>query len=186
MVQLKTNRVVIRNVSPQDGQHIWQAVVDSGKLDKNSAYCYIMLCQYFADTCLVAEIDSKVVGFVTALIQPSNPEVLFVWQIAVHAEHRGKGIAELLLEHLISVKSCAKIRHIETTISPSNAASTRLFAKFAQQLQAPIMKANGFPSHLFPGGVHEDEQLVVIGPIPEMKKVRRPSTKYESLGGMLV
>ncbi|BFT69446.1 diaminobutyrate acetyltransferase [Paenibacillus sp. P36] len=171
MIQKKANNVLIRSVSPQDGQYLWQAAVDSGNLDINSAYCYIMLCKYFSETCRVAEIDGKVVGFVTAFIQPSNPENLFVWQIAVNAEHRGKGIAESLLRDLISVKMCAKIRYIETTISPSNAASIRLFAKFAQDLHASIVKNDGFPSPLFPDSKHEDEQLIVIGPIPKIKKV---------------
>ncbi|MBA2939800.1 diaminobutyrate acetyltransferase [Paenibacillus sp. CGMCC 1.16610] len=168
---MKVNSAFIRSVSQQDGQYIWQAAIDSGNLDVNSAYCYIMFCKYFSETCRIAEIDGKVVGFVTAFIQPTNPENLFVWQIAVNAEHRGKGIAESLLRDLISVKSCAKVRYIETTISPSNAASIQLFSKFAQDLHASIVRKDGFPSSLFPDNKHEDEQLVIIGPIPKIKKV---------------
>lgn len=165
MTTLKSTSCLIRKASRQDGAYIWQTVVDSRKLDVNSAYCYIMLCEYFSDTCLVAEIGGKIVGFVTSFIQESNPDVLFVWQIAVSADHRGKGIANELLRNLISSKCCARIRRIETTISQSNAASNRVFAKFAEELQVPIVKAEGFSSHLFPGEVHEDEQLVRIGPI---------------------
>ena len=154
---------------------MWQRVKDSQKLDVNSAYCYIMLSEYFTDTCLVAEIDTEIVGFVTSLIRPSNPEVLFVWQIAVSAEHQGKGIAYSLLLELISGASCTEVRYIETTISPSNAASNRLFRKLAEEMEAPLMESEGFTSHLFPGDVHEDERLIQIGPIPMRSKVTSKS-----------
>lgn len=165
MTTLETNSCLIRKATVKDGRYIWQRVVDSQKLDVNSEYCYIMLCEYFADTCLVAEIDNEIVGFVTSLIRQSNPEVLFVWQIAVSSDHRGKGIAHYLLQKLISSTFCAKVRYIETTISPGNVASSRLFTKFAEELHAPIVRSKGFPPHLFQGEVHEDEQRVQIGPI---------------------
>lgn len=174
---MKTHGVVFRKAVPQDGQYIWQTVADSKKLDVNSAYCYIMMCQYFSDTCWVAESEGEIIGFVTAFIKPSRPDVLFVWQIAVASEHRGKRIAESLLRQLITSEYCSNIRHVETTISPSNAASTRLFAKFAQELAAPLTKADGFPSDLFPESTHEDEQLVRIGAIPKRKKALIEMTK---------
>ncbi|WP_082592842.1 GNAT family N-acetyltransferase [Paenibacillus sp. Soil766] len=65
---------------------------------------------------------------------PSNPEILFVWQIAVSTEHQGKGIAYSLLRELITGASCTEVRYIETTISPSNAASNRLFRKLAEEI----------------------------------------------------
>ncbi|OAS16109.1 diaminobutyrate acetyltransferase [Paenibacillus oryzisoli] len=144
---------------------MWQRVKDSQKLDVNSTYCYIMLSEYFTDTCLVAEIDKEIVGFVTSLIRPSNPEVLFVWQIAVSTEYQGKGIAYSLLRDLITGASCTQVRYIETTISPNNAASNRLFRKFAVEIDAPLLESEGFSSHLFPGDIHEDERLIQIGPI---------------------
>lgn len=165
MTLLKSNSCLIRKANPQDGQHIWQTVVDSRKLDVNSAYCYIMLSEYFSDTCLIAEIDGRIIGFVTAFIRQSDPEVLFVWQIAVSESHRGKGIADSLLQRLISSKCCEEVRFVETTISPGNTASQQLFAKFAEGLRASRVSVEGFSSHLFPGEVHEDEHLVRIGPI---------------------
>jgi L-2,4-diaminobutyric acid acetyltransferase len=150
-----------------DGKAIWQLAVDSGKLDINSAYCYIMLCEYFADTCVVAEVDGKMVGFVTGYYPPGKPKTLFVWQIAVASAHRGGGIADGLLEHLLSSPSGRRAQFIETTISPSNKASLRLFDKLAVKLAAPSITAQGFSASLFPNGVHEDENLIRIGPLKE-------------------
>jgi len=157
--------VTIRQARPEDGRHIWQMVADSGQLDVNSAYCYIMLAAYFRDTCLVAELDGQLVGFVSAFIQPSDREVLFVWQIAVSREFRKRGIAESLLSSLVALEYCREVRYVEATISPDNAASHRLFAGFADRLGARRTVAPGFTPDLFPGGKHEAEQLVRIGPI---------------------
>ncbi|MGG1514575.1 diaminobutyrate acetyltransferase [Paenibacillus oryzisoli] len=164
---MEVQNVILRTVRPDDGQFIWQNVIESKNLDINSAYCYIMLCHYFAETCWVAEAEGNIAGFVTAFLHPSEPEVLFVWQIAVFAEHRGKGLAKRLLHQLLASERCRHVRYVETTISPDNEASRRLFAKIAQELDAPIVEGEGFPVSLFPEQGHADERLVRIGAIPE-------------------
>lgn len=145
---------------------MWKLVVDSGKLDMNSAYCYIMLCEYFGDTCFVAEVDGEIVGFVSAFSRPNDPEVLFVWQIAVSIAYRGKGIADSLLRELITSHSCQSARYIETTITPDNQPSQRLFAKLSKRLQAEKAVLEGFAPHLFPDKEHAPEALIRIGPLP--------------------
>jgi L-2,4-diaminobutyric acid acetyltransferase len=126
-----------------------------------------MLCEYFSDTCVVAESDSRIAGFVTAYFPPGKPQTLFVWQIAVAEPYRGQGIAEGLLGALLSSPSGKRAQYIETTISPGNQASLRLFDKLAVKLAAPSVSAGGFSAALFPAGVHEDENLIRIGPIKE-------------------
>src|SRR5690606_38042817 len=158
---------VYRQPNVQDGKAIWQMVVDSGKLDINSAYCYIMTCEYFADTCVVAEVDGTIVGLVTGYYPPGKPETLFVWQIAVAENYRGQRIGEALLHSLLSSPSGKRAIYIETTISPSNQASLRLFDKLAVKLGSSSVTTQGFSASLFPNGVHEDENLIRIGPISE-------------------
>ncbi|MCD1261088.1 diaminobutyrate acetyltransferase [Paenibacillus athensensis] len=171
--------VTIRKARPEDGRHIWQTVADSGRLDVNSAYCYIMLAAYFKDTCLVAELDGRIVGFVSAFIQPSDREVLFVWQIAVSRDYRKRGIADSLLSSLIALDRCREVRYIEATISPDNAASHRLFAGLADRLGTRRTVASGFAAELFPGSQHEAEQLVRIGPLGSQSN-RTNTNKGES------
>ncbi|MFH5183972.1 diaminobutyrate acetyltransferase [Paenibacillus sp. TAB 01] len=165
MVSLQSGACLIRTTKAGDGASLWQLASDSGRLDVNSAYCYIMLCEYFSDTCLIAEIQGEKAGFVTAFLHPSHPEVLFIWQIAVSAAHRGKGIAEQLLTKLMESSRCRQVRFIETTISRSNTASHRLFDKFAKSMGAAKVITEGFAPQLFPGAGHEEEPLVRIGPI---------------------
>lgn len=156
----------IRNARKGDGMELWKLVKESGTLDVNSAYCYIMLCDYFADTCIVAEHNRNIIGFVSALRPPDMPETLFVWQIAVRDRYRGRGIAEALLRTLYDTACRDQVRFIETTITPSNTASQRLFAKMAKTWKSALVTKEGFASQLFPDGAHETEKLIRIGPLP--------------------
>ncbi|BFH16625.1 diaminobutyrate acetyltransferase [Paenibacillus melissococcoides] len=155
----------IRNARKGDGTELWKLVTESGTLDVNSAYCYIMLCEYFAYTCLVAERNRKLIGFVSALRPPERTDTLFVWQIAVRDGYRGRGIAESLLRTLYDTACRAQVRFMETTITPSNTASQRLFAKMAKTWKSALVTKEGFSAHLFPEGAHETEKLIRIGPL---------------------
>jgi L-2,4-diaminobutyric acid acetyltransferase len=156
---------MIRKANVHDGKRIWRLVSESGKLDVNSPYCYIMLTEYFKDTCLVAEKGGEAVGFVSAFLQPAKPESLFVWQIAVAETHRGQGVADSLLSALVAGEGCRHVRFVEATVSPDNMPSRRLFEKLARKLGAPLAASEGFAASLFPGEAHENERLIRIGPI---------------------
>lgn len=126
---------------------------------------------------MVAEVDGVIVGFVSAFLQQDHPEALFVWQIAVSEVYRGRGVADSLLRELITSKSCEHVRFIETTITPSNKPSQRLFAKFAENMQAAKVTLEGFSSHLFPSTTHENETLIRIGPLPISKQLNGRNAK---------
>lgn len=163
--ELSTARLTIRKPHLEDGAKIWKLVKDSGVLDVNSSYSYLMLCKYFQDTCAIAEEDGKAVGFVTGFRPPSDMETLFVWQIAVDPSQRGRGLASKLIQELLKREPGAK--YITATISPSNKASQALFKRLASDLNANIEESasDGIPEHIFPEGGHEAEHLFRIGPI---------------------
>ncbi len=160
--------VTIRQPVPQDGAAVWDLIRRAGTLDLNSAYCYLLLCDRFGDTCAVAEQEGQLVGFVSAFYSAARPDTLFVWQIAVDDALRGQGIGATLLREVIDrPASRARIRYIEATISPSNRASNRLFERLAGDLKAGLTYADGgYEAALFPAGTaHEDEPLIRIGPL---------------------
>lgn len=47
----------------EDGAKVWELIRQAGSLDLNSPYSYLMLCDYFRDTCVVAEDNFGIVGF---------------------------------------------------------------------------------------------------------------------------
>jgi L-2,4-diaminobutyric acid acetyltransferase len=156
--------ITLEKPTVEDGAAMWELVNDS-TLDQNSAYKYIMMCEYFSDTCVVAKHNGKLVGFVTAFIPPEKKDVVFVWQIGVDSNTRGKGIASKLLNELITRNKCRGVRFVEATVTPSNKASQSLFKRLARDHQTKCKISECFSEDLFPSDDHEEELCFRIGPI---------------------
>lgn len=158
--------IIYRNPIAKDGASVWELIRDTETLDLNSPYCYMLLGDYFNDTCMIAEHEGDIIGFISAFRSPRNLERLFVWQVAVARTHQRQGIAKNMLTYLLKQKACHGVRFIEATISPSNKASHRLFLSFAEERSIPSTVTAGYGADMFPDrSNHEDEPLFVIGPI---------------------
>lgn len=167
MAREKDGAVVLREPQASDGAAVWELVRRAGGLDVNSAYCYMMVCDYFKETCVVAEREKRIVGFVSAFRPPERPDDLFVWQIAVHPSQRGQGIATALLEELIRRQGRRRSGawYMEATVAPSNAASRALFGKMAERYGTACEETAGYPGEWFPAETpHEEERRLRIGP----------------------
>lgn len=153
--------MIIKPPSLQDGAAITRLVKESQTLDVNSSYLYFLLSDHFSQTCAIAEVDNKAVGFVTAYRLPQDPSALFVWQVAVDSSMRGQGLAMQLLQNLTERDWFAQIKQVQCTISPSNKASNALFAKWAHHLGSKVEISDYLTTeHL--GNGHEAEPLVSI------------------------
>lgn len=155
----------VRPARPEDGAALWRLVKDSEALELNSGYSYVMMTRFFSDTCLVAEEDSQVVGFVTAFVPPSDPDAVFVWQIGVDRAHRGQGLAGRLLLELLKTDRCRPLKRLLATVSPDNQPSMALFRSLARRLETGFDHRPFFPGEVFPEPGHEPEHLVDVGPL---------------------
>jgi L-2,4-diaminobutyric acid acetyltransferase len=156
---------VLRPATVEDGAAVWRLVRDSGVLDVNSSYAYLLFLDHFGHTSLVAEAgEDGVVGFVTGFRPPLRPEVVVVWQVAVAESMRGRGLARRLLDALVRLDGCRGVRYLETTVTPSNAPSQALFRSFARALGAELTVSPYLGEELFPDGEHEEEERHRIGP----------------------
>ncbi|WP_197525743.1 diaminobutyrate acetyltransferase [Pseudobythopirellula maris] len=162
----------MRCAAKADAGEIERLVRDSGVLDVNSLYAYLLLCDHFGQTCLVAERASGepgaadgLAGFLTSYLPPAKPGVAFVWQVGVADWARKQGLAKRLLGRLIGLPELAETRYLETTITDSNLASRRLFTSFAEQIGASVRNDTGYTTADL-GGEHEAEKLYRIGPLP--------------------
>ena len=149
-----------------DAAAIHALVAQCKPLDVNSEYAYLLLCTHFAETCVVAQVESQLAGFVSSYKKPTDASVLFVWQVAVSSDARGQGLGSRMLNELMNREPCQKVRWIETTISPSNEASWALFESFARRREASCVQQPLFQTEYFGGNAHEEERLLRIGPIP--------------------
>ncbi|WP_028849658.1 diaminobutyrate acetyltransferase [Thermocrispum municipale] len=156
--------LVIDNLRKSDGAALWRMARDSGKLDLNSSYAYLLWAVDFADTSVIARLDGEPVGFVIGYRKQRAPDTAVVWQVAVDARARGRGVAGKLLDRMYTPLVRDGVRYLETTITPDNEASIALFAAFAKRWGAEMERSPLFSADDFPDE-HEPEDLYRIGPL---------------------
>ena len=148
----------------QDGPAITALIAACPPLDGNSAYCDLLQCTHFADSCVVAERDGQIVGWVSGYRLPADPSCFFVWQVAVAAQARGEKLAQRMIAALLDRPSVTGVTHLITTVTPDNAASWALFEGVARRLGADLAKAPLFERDAHFAGAHETEWQATIGP----------------------
>ncbi|MGW1541788.1 diaminobutyrate acetyltransferase [Streptomyces sp. NPDC002309] len=155
-----------------DGAALWRLAKESGTLDLNSAYSYLLWCRDFAGTSAVARTaDGEAAGFVTGFLRPDRPGTLLVWQVAVASAQRGRGLAARMLDALTArVAAEHGLTSVETTITPGNTASERLFTSYAARHDARVEREVLFGADQFPDGPHDPEVLYRIGPLTHLPR----------------
>lgn len=157
------SEITIRRPVAADGAAVWRLARDLDSLETNSAYAYLLLCRDFGDSSRVALEGDRLLGFVVGYRPPRRPETVFVWQVGVHPEARGRGLAGRLLRELVRGPGSAGVTCLEATVTPDNEASRALFRSFARAVDAPCEIDPCFQPGDFPEP-HEAEELFRIGP----------------------
>lgn len=148
-----------------DSARITRLVQKCPPLDVNSHYLSLLLCRDFHATCVVAELDSQLAGFLSAYRPPERNDTVFVWQVAVDPQQRSAGVASRMLDELLARPACSQINWLEATVTPSNASSQKLFQSLAARLETQCNREDGFSAELFnEADPHEPEDLYRIGP----------------------
>lgn len=153
-----------RNPDKRDGEGVWRLIADCPPLDQNSLYCNLLQCTHFADTCIVAEREGEIMGWVSAYRPPDDPEAIFVWQVAVHEKARGSGLGKSLLKALLECEGAKGATTLKTTITKSNDASWALFRATAAAFDAPLKHEEWLNREADLAGRYASEHLVTIGP----------------------
>lgn len=159
-----SSAISLRAPVAKDGKRVWGLIAECPPLDRNSLYCNLLQCADFAETCVLAEKNGEAVGWVSAYRPPGHRDVLFVWQVAVHENARGEGLAKKMIRELLARPAAQGVTHIRTTITPGNKASWSVFRSIAAGLKAPLASEAWFEREAHFGGAHETEHLVTIGP----------------------
>lgn len=151
----------MRKPNATDGAEIWALVRDCKPLDENSMYCNLIQADHFRDTCVVAELDGDIVGWISGHMIP-NEDAFFVWQVAVSPKARGLGLGKKMLMHLIERDACADAEAMKTTITKDNDASWALFRSFARAIGGELSDEPHFEEEAHFDGRHDTEHMVTI------------------------
>ena len=159
-----TPEVQIRAPMPEDAVAVTDLIERCPPLDLNSTYCYLVQCSHFADTCAIAESDGVPVGFVSAHRLPQAPTTLFVWQVAVGPEMRGRSLGRAMILDILSRPYAEDINEIHATVTADNGASMHMFCSLARRLATTARRAPYFDARQHFAGRHASELLINIGP----------------------
>lgn len=158
---LRPRSLTMRRPDSTDGSAIWNLVRQCKPLDENSMYCNLVQAEHFADTCVVAEMDDEIVGWISGHMIP-NKNSLFVWQVAVSPKARGLGLGRRMLEHLTERDECADASSLNTTITKDNDASWALFRSFAREIGGELSDTAHYKRDTHFDGQHATEHMVTI------------------------
>lgn len=148
----------------EDGLSIHALVENCPPLDLNSSYCYMLCCSLWAETSVCAWNAGTLSGFVSGLIRPDRPDVLFIWQVAVHEDARGQKLSYRMIREILERPECQNVRYIHTTISPDNHASWGTFHALARELACDSRVRPFLNKTQHFNNQHESEDLFEIGP----------------------
>ena len=158
----------LRMPTDEDGPRVSALIASSPPLDTNSAYCNLLQCSDFAETCIVAERDARLLGWISAYRPPATPERLFIWQVAIDPAARGEGLATRMLDALLERPAVAGATTLTTTITEGNTASWALFEAFARRHGASLSRTLRFERDAHFAGAHDTEWEARIVPLPSI------------------
>lgn len=158
--------VRLRRPVAADGPAVTALIAASPPLDPNSAYCNLLQCTHFADDCVIAEQGGALAGWVSAYRLPSEPDTLFIWQVAVAPSARGQGLALRMVDALLERSGARNVRFIITTITADNRASWALFESIARRRKTGLDRSILFDRDIHFAGRHASEWQARIGPLP--------------------
>jgi len=164
----KKEGLIFKEPEVDDGAEMFRIAKDSKVLDMNSSYCYLMWSKFFNKTSIIAYEGEKAVGFVSGFIQPESEDTLFIWQIAINSDYRGRGIATKLVTKLLKQLKNEKIRFLEATVTRSNLASSNLFKGIAEKFNTKYDIKKCFSKEHFPDESSEAEFTYRIGPFQRL------------------
>lgn len=158
----QTGQITLRKPADADGSDVWELIRECQPLDRNSMYCNLLQCDHFAETCVLAERDGDMLGWISGYLVPDDPGTLFIWQVAVSERARGRGLAQRMLAEILDRDACAGVRQLKTTITRDNAASWALFSRFAERQGADLDSEAHFRRDEHFDGRHATEHMVTI------------------------
>ena len=159
--ETETRKPILRRPEATDGAAIWALVRACAPLDENSMYANLIQADHFRDTCVVAELDGEIVGWISGHMIP-NADSFFVWQVAVSPAARGLGLGKKMLLELINRDEVASAEDLKTTITKDNNASWALFRSFARDVGGDLADEPHFERDDHFDGAHDTEHMVTI------------------------
>jgi len=128
----KTKEITVRPLRKSDIPKVRSLIKNHLDLEENWTYkgdpwYYWTLSNMFSETCLVAEKEEKIVGFVAAYKNQSTEKDIFIEDIIVDHKVRRTGLGTKMISTLIQKAANKNCKSIWGTIDPTNKISIDFF-----------------------------------------------------------
>ncbi|KYC53386.1 MAG: Acetyltransferase (GNAT) family protein [Candidatus Methanofastidiosum methylothiophilum] len=125
--------MIIRKCTVEDIDSLRIFVNECKPLELHTPFTYWTLFNYFSNLCFLILDEEKVIGFISGIRSSVDKDTVYLWQIGVSKEYRGKKYASLLIDHFIKAVSDLDCNKIQVSISPENESSYNAFAKYTKE-----------------------------------------------------
>jgi diaminobutyrate acetyltransferase len=117
----------VRNPGEGDFLRVHNFVKQCDTIETYPKHLFKIITRYLGNSCYIAEIGDRIIGFSMGMRSQRDPETFFLWQIGVIPGLRGKGVAKELVEAMERRARSLGCSKIEATVDPANRQSYRLF-----------------------------------------------------------
>jgi phosphoribosylamine--glycine ligase len=127
--QLRGAAFQVRTAKETDFLDVYEFVSGCPPLENYAEHVYKILLRYCGNSCFIAEVRNRIVGFVLGLISRTHSQrTYFLWQIGVSPSMQRTGLGKRLLKEVEKQVTALGCQRIELTIDPENIHSQKLFA----------------------------------------------------------
>ncbi|MFG1793717.1 GNAT family N-acetyltransferase [Nocardia altamirensis] len=102
-----------------------------------------LFLDHFAGTSLIAERDSRLIGFLVGFLSPHEPNTAYIHFVGVNPRHRGKGLARDLYDRFITLARAADRQVVKAITSPGNQGSVAFHRALGFTVVGPVRDYNG-------------------------------------------
>ena len=139
--------MIIRNCNEEDVDKIRRFVRECEPLELHTPFTYWTLFNYFSNLCFLIAEDDMVIGFVSGIRSSLDQNVVYLWQIGVSKNSRGKNYASVLIDAFTKAVRAIECNKIQVSISPENKTSYNVFLKYVKEHSYSISKISEIKYH---------------------------------------
>ncbi|MCC7572272.1 MAG: GNAT family N-acetyltransferase [Candidatus Methanofastidiosum sp.] len=132
--------MIIRNCTVEDVDRIRKFVDRCKPLELHTPFTYWTLFNYFSNLCFLMIEEDELIGFISGIKGLLDKEVVYLWQIGISKDHRGKNYASVLIDNFIKAVIELDCNKIQVSISPDNEVSYKAFLKYVKEHSYSLSK----------------------------------------------
>lgn len=125
--------MIIRKCTVKDVDSVRRFVDKCKPLELHTPFTYWTLFNYFSNLCFLMEEEERILGFISGVRSSLDKDIVYLWQVGVSKEYRGKNYASLLIDHFVKAVIDIDCNKIQVSISPENESSYNAFAKYTKE-----------------------------------------------------